>query len=379
MVLGALLDAGVKIEDLIAMLNTLGLKKYELRVERKISHGITGTDAIVDYDRHGNEERKLPDIIALIRKADLPEVVKHRSILIFQVLAEAESAVHGIGADQVHFHEVGGDDAIIDIVGTAAALYLLGVEKIFCSPLPLGRGEVKTAHGVLPLPAPATLAMCAQKRVPVYGKQADFELVTPTGVAIVTALAESFGPIPECNIFKVGYGSGKFDPGYPNFLRVYLGHIPKRTDGFTDRVIVINTVIDDMNPELYSYLFDLLNEAGALDVFVTPVQMKKNRPGVELTVISPPEIIDVIQQILFKETTTIGLRIQETSRALGVREIVVVNTKWGEIRVKYTKTAGSKDCVNYAPEYEDCRKIASLSGLPLKEVYRMAEELFRHR
>ncbi len=378
MSLGALLDAGVDRAELIKMLSGLKIDQFDIEAESTLNHGIAGTNATVHYSKNNCEQRKLPDIERLINKAGLPDIVSTRSLSVFRVLAEAEAAVHGIDVNQVHFHEVGADDAIIDIVGTCAALYLLNIDRVYSSPLPLGRGEVKTEHGVIPLPAPATMEICLSRGVPVYGKQASFEMVTPTGAAIVAALAEFFGPIPAIKINGVGYGVGSHDPGYPNCLRVMLGEKERKDTSYTDTVTVVETAIDDMNPEIYSYLFEKLFEAGALEVYITPVQMKKNRPGALLTVLASPQHLDQIQKIIFKETTTIGLRVEEKTRIICPRDIKTINTRWGPIRVKYLLTAEGEGFSKYSPEYEDCREVASKSGLPLKDIYSLAENLFRN-
>jgi uncharacterized protein (TIGR00299 family) protein len=256
----------------------------------------------------------------------------------------------------------------------------LKVEQIVCSPLPAGRGAVQTAHGLLPLPAPATLELLARRKVPVKGCDQAFELVTPTGAAIVTALADSFGPMPAFNLESIGYGAGSHDPGYPNYLRLLLGHIQAPSLTFEEEVAVIETNIDDLNPEIFGYLMEKAFEAGALDVFYTPVQMKKNRPAVQLTILAPPAKLQALQDLVFFETSTLGFRLTNVRKIMRYRETTTIATEWGPIAIKCgSMPDGGHTATHFAPEYDDCCKIARLSGLPLKEVYRLAEKLFFER
>jgi uncharacterized protein (TIGR00299 family) protein len=379
MTLGALLDLGLKLEDLQEMLKGLNIGGYRLEAEKVNRGGIAGTRAVVHLDEKTPVERHLSTILDLINGSDLPGPVKIKSSAIFQRLAEAEAAVHGIAVEKVHFHEVGAVDAIVDIVGVSAALFLLGVEQIVCSPLPAGCGEVQTAHGLLPLPAPATLELLARRKAPVRGCDHTFELVTPTGAAIVTALADSFGPMPAFNLESIGYGAGSHDPGYPNYLRLLLGYSQAALHTFEDEVAVIETNIDDLNPEIFGYLMEKAFEAGALDIFYTPIQMKKNRPAVQLTILAPPEKLKALQDLVFFETSTLGFRLTSARKIMRPRETKTVETKWGAIRIKCSPLPGLELADHFAPEYDDCCKIARLSGLPLKEVYRLAEKLFSDR
>ena len=379
MTLGALLDLGVELQRLQDILAGLKLDGYRLGAEKVSRGAIAGTRAVVSLDDSPPVERRLSDILHLIDDSSLPQPVKAKSSAIFTNLAEAEAEVHGIPVEKVHFHEVGAVDALVDIVGSAAALYLLKIDRIYCSPLPVGRGEVQTAHGRLPLPAPATLELLARRKVPVCGSDLDFELVTPTGAAIVTTLADSFGPLPAFNIEAVGYGAGSIDPGYPNYLRLVSGFRQSAGPVYEEEVAVIETNIDDLNPEVFGYLMERLFEAGALDVCYTSVQMKKNRPAVQLTILSPPEKIKLLQDLVFSETSTLGLRITTARKIMRLRETKTVQTEWGPVRIKYSPGADRRYPLHFAPEYEDCHKIARLSGLPLKEVYSLAEHLFRNR
>ncbi len=379
MTLGALLDLGVELERLQDILTGLKLGGYCLEAEKVNRGGIAGTRVLVGLDDSPPVERRLSDIIRLIDDADLPQPVKAKSRAVFQNLAGAEAAVHGIPIEKVHFHEVGAVDALVDIIGSAAALYLLGIDHICCSPLPAGRGEVDTAHGRLPLPAPATLELLAMRKAPVYGSDLDFELVTPTGAAIVTTLADSFGPLPAFNIEAVGYGAGSIDPGYPNYLRLLSGCRQSSGLSFEEEVTVIETNIDDLNPEIFGYLMERLFAAGALDVYYIPIQMKKNRPAVQLTILSPPDKIKPLQDLVFLETSTLGLRLTNARKIMAPRETITVQTGWGPVRIKYIPALEQGCPLHYAPEYEDCHRVAQLSGLPLKEVYRLAEHLFRNQ
>jgi len=327
------------------------------------------------------ESRNLSDILQLLEKTDLPLPVLEKSRAIFKRLAEAEAAVHGVSVEKVHFHEVGAVDAIVDIVGVAAGLHLMQIDRIYCSPLPVGRGEVETAHGRLPLPAPATARLLADRKVPLSGRSLDFELVTPTGAAIVTALVHSFGPIPDFVLEAVGYGAGSINPGYPNYLRLLLGSKPLLdTDtAYEENIFVLETNIDDMNPEIYGYLMEKLLAAGALDVYLTPVQMKKNRPAVQLTILASPEKVGLLQEMVFFETSTFGLRISQAKKIMRFREFKTVQTKWGPIRIKVGFFKGSPSMEQFSAEYEDCLKVARISNLPLKDVYRLAEYLYKNQ
>jgi pyridinium-3,5-bisthiocarboxylic acid mononucleotide nickel chelatase len=377
MTLGALLDLGLKLELLNEMLAGLNLGGYRLEAEKVTRGGIAGTKASVTLEAGDQVARHLSDILQIIESSDLPLQVKENSVAVFQRLAEAEASVHGTVIEKVHFHEVGAVDAIVDIVGTASALYLLGISEVYSSPLPLGGGEVQTEHGRLPLPAPATLELIAHRQIPVKGRDASFELVTPTGAALVATLAKSFGPMPDFTINKVGYGAGSHDPGYPNYLRLISGEKAAMQMLHDEEVLVLETNIDDLNPEIYGFLMDKIFEAGALDLYFTPIQMKKNRPSVQLTVLSPPHLLQKLQAIIFSETSTLGLRVSRTQKVMRRRDVLSVETRWGPIQVKYATMPKGNFPLSFAPEYEDCRQVAVKSGLPLKEVYRLAEALFR--
>ncbi|OPL14645.1 MAG: hypothetical protein AVO34_05770 [Firmicutes bacterium ML8_F2] len=377
MILGAALDLGLGLPELREMLSSLALSGWRLDSEKVSRGGIAGTRAIVYVDEANPPQRNLPAILALLKEADLPDAIYERSTAVFNRLAKAESAVHNIPVEKVHFHEVGAVDAIIDIVGASTAMYLLNIDEIYCSPLPAGRGTVKAAHGILPLPSPATLEILAGRGAPIEGKETDFEMVTPTGAAVVTTFAKSFGPLPSFNIEAVGYGAGSYDPGSPNFLRLIKGRC-LAFNTFEEDVDVIESNIDDLSPEVFGYLMERLFAAGALDVYFTPIQMKKNRPAVKLTVLGSPAQRQKLQAIIFTETTTLGLRLATVRKIMLPRETKVVESRWGPIRIKYSAEAKGAPVSHFAPEYEDCCKIATLSGLPLLEVYRLAEHLFHN-
>ena len=378
MTLGALLDLGLDLDRLRTTLAGLPLEGYQLVAEKVTRGGLAGTRLQVILENEQQQQRHLPQIIALINDASLPDPVKKMSGSIFNSLAEAEAAVHGTTIEQVHFHEVGAVDAIVDVVGTAIALHLLEVTDVYSSPLPMGSGEVHTAHGKLPLPAPATLELIARRKAPVRGSMDNFELVTPTGAAILTTIAKGFGPLPDFTLQAVGYGAGSHELSRPNFLRLLLGKNIQAADLYTDELIQLEANIDDLNPEIYGYLMEKLFAGGALDVFFTPIQMKKNRPAVQLTVLSPPHLLNTLRDLVFTETSTLGLRLNRAQKVMKPREVGKVTTEWGAIRIKYCPARPGESLLHYAPEYEDCCKIARLSGMPLKEVYRIAENLFRN-
>lgn len=378
MILGALLDCGLELTQLQELLSGLKLPGYRLEAEKVSRYGLTGTDVRVVLDQAATRQRHLPEIQELIRQSALPAPVKERSGAVFESLAAAEAAVHGISINEVHFHEVGAVDAIVDIVGSVAGLHLLRIGQLYCSPLPVGGGTVSSAHGLLPLPAPAVLELFRRRRVPVYGRETRHELVTPTGAAIVTTLAAAFGPPPSFDFEAVGYGSGKLDPGYANYLRIFTGSGAGPSVFNQEPLQIIEANIDDLNPEIYGYLMELLFTGGAWDVFYTPVQMKKNRPAVKLTVLAPPQRFNRLVEIVFQETSTMGLRVLSAQKFIRQRTTEIVETEWGPVRVKLVPAeTGGEGPLQYAVEYEDCAAIARRTGIPLKEIYRRAELYFR--
>jgi len=364
MILGALLDAGLSLEQLTQDLAKLHLSHYEVKAEKVLKKGIAGSHAIVLVDDH-HHHRHLQHIQEIIGNSDLGERVKEKSLRIFLRLAEAEARVHGTTIDHIHFHEVGAMDAIIDVVGSVAGMEALGIERIYCSPLHVGSGTVECAHGTLPVPAPATAELLKGK--PFYSTGVVGELVTPTGAAILTTLAADFGPMPAMTLDQIGYGAGTSEPAIPNLLRILIGEAQDELQGYEkEHVAVIETSIDDMNPQMYDYLMGKLLEKGALDVFLSPVQMKKNRPGTVVTVLCQPHLVERFSDFLLRETTSIGLRWRLDNRLKARRSIKEIDTQYGMIRCKVAE--GDSGVINMTPEYEDCKRAALERNVPLKEV-----------
>jgi pyridinium-3,5-bisthiocarboxylic acid mononucleotide nickel chelatase len=386
MTLGALIDAGLPLDDLRQALGSLALGAVELRAEKVLRTGVSATKfsvhdgAQVPLNRQlgtpnpaPHAHRHLPKIFQMIDGSSLSSEGRDRAKAMFQRLGEAEAAIHQMPVEKVHLHEVGALDSIIDIVGCVFAMEWAGADRIVCSPLNVGGGTVTSAHGVFPVPAPATLRLLGS--APVYSGAVQKELVTPTGALIATTYASSFGPIPAMSMERVGYGAGdRDDPSTPNVLRVMIGDATESevvqafrpAAGTGDRVTVIECEIDDMNPQIFGLVMDRLYAAGALEVFYIPVQMKKNRPGTLLTVVAAPEMRSAMTDIIFRETTTIGLRHYDVDRECLERKIVDVTTPMGTARVKVASRGGN--LVNATPEFEDCVKLAEASNLPLKEV-----------
>ncbi len=367
MILGALLDAGLSIERLRKEIAKLQLTHYALDVTKVVKKGIGGSQAqiVIDQDHHDHHHRHLSHIRDIIAASDLDENVKTRSIDIFVRLAEAEARVHRSTLEAVHFHEVGAMDAIIDVVGAVVGLATLGIDKVFCSPLHVGSGTIECAHGILPVPAPATAELI--KGRPAYSTGVDGELLTPTGAAILTTLASGFGPMPAMTVGPVGYGAGTADPGIPNLLRVTIGEARDEVKDYAvEQTVLIETNIDDMNPQLYDHLMGRLLDEGALDVFLTAVQMKKNRPGTLLSVICKSDAVATLADILMQETTTIGLRWRVENRIMAAREIRRIDTMHGPVDIKLARSNGR--IINLTPEYDDCKRVALEKRLPLKNV-----------
>ncbi|MDY6971944.1 MAG: nickel pincer cofactor biosynthesis protein LarC [Thermodesulfobacteriota bacterium] len=364
MVLGALLDAGLSSEDLKERLESLPLDGYQIEISRETRNQICGTRFVVKSEGKEQPPRNQATIREIIEHGDLNGVVKEKSIEIFEELARAEGKVHNLAPEEVHFHEIGAIDSIIDIVGTVYGIDRLGVSSLFCSPLPLGSGFADTAHSRIPIPAPATIAIL--EGIPVYDSGIPFEMVTPTGAALVKGLASSFGAMPSMVIQKAGYGVGTRDlPDRPNLVRVLIGK--QQFEQEVDTVVVLDTNTDDISPEWMGYIMDRLFEAGALDVVFCPVQMKKNRPGVQIQVIGRPDQRDALMEILFSECATLGIRFRYSQRTVLRRSIVEINSPWGKIRAK--KVVNTDGSSSFLPEYEVCRAIALNNNLPLREVF----------
>jgi hypothetical protein len=365
MILGALVDLGLDLEQLRAELSKLALSGFGIEAGKVTKRGIRATYVNVVTD-HPDQARTLEDIFGLIEMSRLDDAVKETGKRIFARMAEAEARVHDRSVEAVHLHEVGATDTLVDVFGSLIGLRALGIEEVRCSPLNLGSGLVRCSHGWLPVPAPITSELL--RGVPAYTGKTEGELTTPTGAAIVTGVAAGFGYMPLMKVAGVGYGAGKMDPEIPNFLRVFTGErIHTAEDFATEAVMVLETSIDDMNPQFYDHIMESLLQAGALDVFLTPVQMKKNRPGVLLTVISRSEDAKDLVGVLTRESTTLGVRITETRRVTLPRSAGVVNTRFGEIRIKVA-LRGDSSCT-VTPEYDDCKKAARAHNVPLSMVY----------
>ena len=363
--LGAMLDLGIEKEYLTGELDKLNLKGWELIAEKDQRHGIHGTKVTVRQTRHEHAHRHLSDIEKIVRGSTLDEKTKSLSMKIFMKIALAEASVHRIAPEKVHFHEVGAIDSIIDIVGAAICFNALEVGAVHVSPVELGSGFVKCDHGKLPVPAPATAEII--QGIPVTRGGVDFEATTPTGAAIVSALGTEFGQQAALNIEKTAYGIGhKEHPAVPNLLRVFIGE-KSESAGPGHSALLLECNIDDMNPEFFDYVSEKLFSEGASDVFLTNIIMKKGRPGVVLNVICETDKAENLRGIIFTESTTLGIRTFPFRKDTLAREFQKVNTRYGEITVKRSFFNGNE--VSCKPEFEDCRRIASEKGIPLKEVY----------
>jgi len=375
MTVGALLDAGLEIETLEKELKKLGLSGYQLEVNKVVKKGISATQFKVKIKEEG-VERRFKDILTIFEKSKLDEEIKKETKKIFFNIAQAESKIHQKDIDKIHFHEIGGLDSIIDVTAAVIGIKTLGIEEIHSSALPVGKGFVKCAHGVIPVPAPATLELL--KNIPTYSGGIESEMITPTGAAIIGTLAKSFGERPLMKIERIGYGAGEKEFTIPNLLRVSIGEKILKDenlkDGYvSDEAVLIETNIDDMNPEFYDYIMDKLFSQGALDVFLTPIQMKKNRPAHMLSIIGYEQNLKEILEVLFSEATTLGVRIREIKRLRLAQQNFIAETKYGKIRVKVG--IFKREIKNIAPEYEDCKKMAKQHQVPLKEVYEEAKKI----
>jgi uncharacterized protein (TIGR00299 family) protein len=370
MTLGALVDAGVELSALEAELRRLNLPSWKITAEKVKRGAIFATQVKVEA-AETHHHRGLTEILRLIAQANLAPRIADRATRMFRRLGKAEAKVHQIDVEKVHFHEVGAVDAIVDIVGAAIGFELLGIDKFACSSLDVGAGNVKTAHGILPVPAPATAELL--RGSPTYSSGILKELVTPTGAAIATTLATRFGDMPLINLQSIGYGAGSADLAErPNVLRLLIGDAVGMEKGerWDAPITVIEANLDDMNPQLYGYFVEQAFAAGALDVFSTSVQMKKNRPGILVTLMCESASENKLIDLIFRETTTIGVRTHEVRRRTLEREIVPVATPLGEVRMKVSRMNGTM--LNATPEYEDCRQIAAQKGIPLKQVIALA-------
>ena len=404
MCLGALVSLGVPVEYLVEKLNGLGIEaEYRLRAELVHRQGQQATKVHVDlvshhHHHHSHNEhdhhhtRHLPEIEEMILKGNLPVWAEAWSLAVFRQLAVAEGAVHGIAPEKVHFHEVGAVDAIVDIVGTCLGLDWLGIDSdrqglplLYCSAFPTGGGTVNAAHGRMAVPVPAVLKLWEMRGCPVYSNGIDRELVTPTGAAIATTLVQDFGSPPPMTIKQIGLGAGSLDLPISNILRLWYGENESlQTDNSDlgeyspnlETITVLETQIDDLNPQVFGYVFEALFAAGAVDVFTQPIGMKKSRTGILLTVICHPEKLASCEDVLFRETSTLGIRRTTQKRSILKREMQKVETVYGTISVKvaWTGKATEKVITNVQPEYEDCAELARQNNIPWREIHRLALE-----
>ncbi|HKQ91790.1 MAG TPA: nickel pincer cofactor biosynthesis protein LarC [Blastocatellia bacterium] len=388
MLVGAMLDSGLDFELLRSALLKLGVEGYELSLGRVDRSGISAAKFDVhltgepqQHGHHHNHDhshgehshghgrqshhRSLSEIKGIISSSNLSEPVKQRAQAIFQRIGEAEAKIHDVPIETVHFHEVGAIDSIVDIVGACVAFDALKIERIISSPLHVGSGTFQCAHGTYPVPGPATAELL--KGVPIYSKDVEGELVTPTGAAIISTLAEGYGSMPMMKIENIGYGAGTRDyPKFPNALRAIIGELEEDADRTPGAVTIIEANIDDLNAQVFGYLMEKALAAGALDIFYTPVQMKKNRPGVLLTLLCNPPDRERMCDLIFRETTTLGVRYRNEQREILTREFVTVETEYGPIRVKVSRARDGR-VMNASPEFEDCRVAAEKSGVGLRD------------
>lgn len=381
MIVAALIDAGADVARLLAQLATLqparradaghaqSFHGYELDVNKITKQGFSATRFQVSLDPAVSQpHRHLKHVVEIICRADLPRCVQEPSIAVFTRLAEAEARVHGTTVEKVHFHEVGAIDAIVDVVAAVAALDLLNVDRVVCSPVPIGSGTIRCAHGLIPVPAPAVAELL--KGIPIAACDETAELTTPTAAAILTTLADSFGPPPPMTLQSVGYGAGTRDGvTRPNVLRVLIGDANAPSDATFDQVSVLETNLDDATPQAIGHCLERLFTAGAWDAFTMPIQMKKCRPGVLLIVLCAPELADALEQVIFAETPTLGIRRRTEQRSRLPRRLETVRTEFGVIRVKIAVHGGVR---TVSPEYEDCRAAAETHRIPLHQVIEAA-------
>ena len=363
MIIGALIDLGLDVNFLEKELKKLRLNKYKIEAKKIIKNGIAATKFDVIENKHNHEERYLKEINQMIENSKFDDEIKNKIKKIFHRIATAEAKIHNKPIDKIHFHEIGAIDTIIDAAGSVIGLKKLGIERIHCSKLNVGTGFVEFSHGKFPIPAPATAEIL--KDTPVYHNNVEAELVTPTGAAIITTLALKFGEMPSMKVEKIGYGAGTKDLEHPNVLRVFLGELNKEDN---EIINIIETNIDNMNPEIYPYVIDKLMEDGALDAYLTNIMMKKGRPAIKLTVLAEVEDTDQLCDIIFDETTTLGVRIYPAAKKKLDREVKTIKTEYGDVRVKISKL--NNEVKNIMPEYEDCVKIAKNKKIPLKKIYK---------
>lgn len=373
MLLGSLIDAGLPVEDLRAALSTLPIHGYEIQAAPEERQGVRGTKVSIPYDEAHQPHRHLPDILGIVEASALPGPVKARATAVFWRLARAEARVHGTTPEEVHFHEVGAIDSIVDIVGVVTGLHLLGVEAVYASSLPLGGGTVKVAHGELPVPAPATLEVLAEAQAPTRPHPAQVELVTPTGAALLAELARFEQPPMTLEAAGYGFGTRRVPP--LNAVRVWLGRTEERAA--EEQVVLLECNLDNITGEALGYAQGRLLEAGALDAWFTPIYMKKGRPATLLSVLARPGDAPALAEIILRETTTLGVRWQHLNRTIAGRETVSVETPWGPVRMKVKQLGGR--AVSASPEYEDVARLARETGVTWQEVHAAAERAWGPR
>jgi pyridinium-3,5-bisthiocarboxylic acid mononucleotide nickel chelatase len=371
MILGALVGAGADPDQLVDQLKLLGVENYQVSFSQVDRCNLSATRAIVETGQE-HSHRHLADLLKIIDDSQLNTAVKDRASRVFSLLAEAESEVHNVPVERIHFHEVGALDAIIDVVGACIGFELLGVERFVCSALHVGSGTVEIAHGRFPVPPPAVVSLL--RGAPIYSTEVKGELVTPTGAAIITAVTQEFGPLPPMVVSSIGYGAGSREyKDFPNALRVIVGETAdKGAEAVEDveRLVMLETNIDDMSPQVFGYLMDRAFELGALDCYFTPVQMKKNRPGTLVSILSRPAQQKMLCEMLLVETTTLGVRSYDVNRLALQRAIMTVETPYGAIDIKEARLDGR--LLRAMPEYEQCRKAAQQAGVTLREVEQSA-------
>ena len=373
MIVAALIDAGADADALRKGLASLGVGGYSLSIEKVNKQGFAATRFHVELDKQKQPHRHLGDITTILDAAPLSATVRQKSRQVFQRLATAEAAVHGTTIDKVHFHEVGAVDAIVDVVGAVLALELLGIDEVRCSPIPVGSGTVECDHGTLPVPAPATVELL--EGVPIAASEEVGELTTPTAAAVLTTLARGFGPLPDMTLRSGGYGAGSREGRTrPNLLRVLIGDAADQGD--VDQITVLETNLDDVSPEVVGHCIERLLREGARDAYAVPIQMKKSRPGVLLTVLCGGDQVSAMERILFAETTTFGIRRQTAQRTKLRRRHETVTTPFGDLRIKVGERAG---LVTASPEYEDCKAAAETHRVPLREVIAAANAAWTAR
>ncbi|NWF72031.1 MAG: nickel pincer cofactor biosynthesis protein LarC [Nitrospirae bacterium] len=374
MILGALVDVGVPFPDLVSGLKQLRLSGFTLRKRRVHRGAIHATKVDVVITSGLRKPLSLRRIHAILSASRIPDKIKQQSRSVFDRLAEAEGQAHRVAKDHVHFHEVGVLDSFVDIVGGLICCDLLGVTRVTASPVNVGAGTLQSAHGILPVPGPAVAILA--KGIPVYSAGPSRELTTPTGLALLRALTSEFGPMPVMTPTAIGYGAGDADPdGWPNALRVLLARPSLRGTHERNTVVQVETNLDDVNPQMYEYLIEQLLSRGALDVTLAPVIMKRGRPGIVLTCLAPPAELDRILDVLFQETTALGVRVRDVTRQILPRRIVPVKVRGGVVRMKIAKV--SRTTAKAAPEYLDCKRIAEQTGHPLKDVMEEARDAYR--